>query len=521
MNLTPHSAANTLWSKSTTILLFGVGAVLSIVSFLLVMSMPDMTWHPARDDELRATYQTFQETGTPLIKPFGTGSYYTQAEGPGDLTLAAWDDDPGSYLIASLMGTITHSDSPYPGLKLFTALLVGLPMLWLPLAVARVFRRPIAGYALILLPVVIWLLNGTLLVGTEYGLSDSVSTTPVYALYGIAASTAFLTLSLVLWASTYRLGVTLLVAVSVGIALLAGLGNLARSLSGFGVAAAVGVLWWVASKGRLRLLKALAAAVVAVLVALGVQNGIMALINVQRAEATGISLGELPDGHGTWHPLYLGLAYPEPFTGEPSPFGIVWSDEFGWEQARKVNPDVFIGGEEYDLIMKDLYLQEVYDQPVVAVKLYVKKALFVLQHFGGMVAFILVGFLLVFVRRVRQRRAAVTALAITVPTILLGLVPPVLVMPMLYYFSELSAALGILVAVALGAVAWALTSARAGDAIEVATGGTDDAGEAAPIGSPETASADVSDAVTETVAEDASSLGSDASDAEQAPRVGA
>jgi hypothetical protein len=466
LNLTPHSTVNTLWTRPTTLILLAVGAVLSVISFMLVMSMPDLSWHGARHDELQATYETYQETGTPLIKHIGTGSYYTQAPGPGELTFAAWDDDPGSYLVASLMGAVTQSDSPYPGLKLVMATLVALPLFWLPLAVARIFRRPLAGYALVLLPIVMWLLNGTFLVGTEYGLSDSVSTLPVYALYGIAASMAFLSLSLVLWASTYRLGTAMLIGVSVGIAVLAGFGNLARSLSGVGVAAAIGVLWWLNSTGRLRWLKALAASAVAVALALGLQNGIMSLINAERVEATGHSLGELPDAHGTWHPLYLGLAYPQPITGQPSPFGVVWDDAWGWEQAREIDPDVVIGGEEYDLIVKDLYLDEVFSDPLLAAKLYVKKALYVLQQFGGVVAFIVVGFALVLVRRTRQRRAAGAALVLTAPTLLLALVPPVLVMPMLYYYSELSAALGILAAVALGAIVWSLTPKTAADSLE-------------------------------------------------------
>lgn len=462
MNLSSPAAANKLWPRSTTFLLLAVGAVLSVVSFIVVANMPDLPWHGARDAELRATYETYQETGTLLIKEVGTGSYYTQAPAPGDLTFAAWDDDPGSYLVASLMGTFTQSDSPYPGLRAFVALLVALPMLWLPLAVARMFRRPIAGFALVLLPIVVWLLNGgTLLVGTAYGQSDSVSTLPVYALYGIAASMAFLSLSLVLLASTFRMRMSILIAVSLGIAVLAGFGNLARSLSGMGIAAAVGVLWWLNSTGRLRWLKALAASVVAIALAFGVQTGIMSMINAERVEATGHTLGELPDGHGTWHPLYLGLAFPQPISTDPSPFGIIWQDEFGWEQARKVNPDVIIGGEEYDLIMKDLYLDEVLSEPVVALKLYVKKALFVIQHFGGMIALVIVGFALAFVRRGPQRRGVGAALALTAPTLALGFVPPVLVMPLLYYFSELNAALGLLIAVALGAIAWALTTTSA------------------------------------------------------------
>jgi hypothetical protein len=69
-----------------------------------------------------------------------------------------------------------------------------------------------------------------------------------------------------------------------------------------------------------------------------------------------------------------------------------------------------------------------------------------------------VGFVLALTRRSPQRRLLGASLAIATPTIILGFVPPVMVMPLLYYYSELSAALGLLVAVALGALAWSVTS---------------------------------------------------------------
>jgi hypothetical protein len=452
-------ASNKLWPRSTSLFLFLVGLALSITSFSVVLNMPELGWHPARDAELRATYETYRETGTLLIKPTGSGSNYTQAPTSGPLSSAAWDDDPGSYLVASLFSHITQSDSPYPGLGLAQALLIAVPLLWLPTAVARIFKRARAGYALILLPPVMWLVNnGTILVGTEYGLSDEVSTLRVYALYGIAASLAFLSLSLVLLFSTFRLRWRALIAASLLITLLAGFGNLSRSLSGVGVAAAVGVLWWLNSTGRWRWAKAAIAAIVAIALAFAIQGGVMNVINTGRAEATGQTMEELPDAHGTWHPLYLGLSYPEPITGEPSKFGIPWSDEFGWDKAREVDPDVIIAGEKYDLILKDLYLEEVFADPMGVLKLYLLKTLFVIKQFGAMIVFILVGFVLALMRRAPQRRPLGAALAISIPTLLLGFVPPVLVMPLLYYYSELSAALGLLMAVSLGALVWSFTS---------------------------------------------------------------
>ena len=185
------------WPRETSLMLLLVGFALFAASFWTVLSMPDLVWHPARDAELRVTYQTYRDTGALLIKPTGAGSNYTQAPAPGPLSPAAWDDDPGSYVIASLLSHVTDSASPYPGLRFAQAVLVSLPFLWLPIAVARVFRRARAGYALVLLPPLMWVMNGTILTGTENGLSDNVSTlTRVCALYGLAASMVFLSLSL-------------------------------------------------------------------------------------------------------------------------------------------------------------------------------------------------------------------------------------------------------------------------------------------------------------------------------------
>jgi hypothetical protein len=456
---TRAASANRLWPRSTTIFLILVGVVLSVLSFVVVINMPALPWHSARAHELQATYDAFRQTGTLLIKAVNSGSKYTQVAGPGPWVSAAWDDDPGAYIIASLMSLVTHSGSPYPGLGLAEALLVALPLLWLPTAVARIFKRARAGYAVVLLPPLMWLLNnGTILAGTEYGLSDSVSTTRVYALYGIAASIAFLSLSLIVLFCTFRLRIGALIAVSCGIVVLASIGDLARSLSGMGIAAAVGVLWWLHARKKWRWLVGVGAALTAVALTFGLQNATVSGLNAARSATTGRSVAELPASHGTWHPLYLGLAYPQPITGQRSPFGIKWSDEFAWDKARAIDPKVVIASDQYDLIIQKLYLDEVSAHPLIAAQLYFAKFLYVVKHFGAMLAFILVGLVLALMRRAPQRRHLGAAVTVTVPTILLGLVPPVLVMPFLYYYSELTAGLSILVAIGLGGLVWSLTS---------------------------------------------------------------
>ena len=448
-----------LWPASTSILLLLVGLILSAVSLVAVVSVGPAPWHGARDAELRATYEAYQDTGTLLIKATGSGSYGVQAAAPGPLTFATWDDDPGAYIIASLMSDITGSDNPYYGLMLAQGLLVALPLLFLPTAVARMFKRARAGFALLLIPVVLWAVNhGAVLLGTEYGLSDSVSTLRVYALYGMAASFAFLSLTLIFFLSTYRLRLRVLIGATLAIGVLAGFGNLTRSLSGMGVAAAVGVLWWLSVRGRLRWVAAVSASLIAITLATVVSTGVMSAINTTRVATTGQSITDLPNAHAAWHSLYLGLSYPQPLTDAPSTFDVTWSDEFAWEKAKEVDPGVLIQSEKYDDVLKGLYFDKVLADPVGAAKLYVVKAMFVVQHFGAMIAFIVIGLVAILMRIRQLRRPVATVLIISFPTFVLGLIPPVLVMPMLYYYSELSAVLGLLTAVSLGGLVWWLTS---------------------------------------------------------------
>lgn len=445
------------WPPATQRLLLATGALLALGTVWAVLTMPDLPYHPARDLELRATYDTYVQTGVPLVKQNGTGSWYGELPGEG-LTKAAGDDDPGSYLVASWMSHLTGSDSPYPGLRWAMAILCALPMLILPLTVARIYGRARAGMAMLALPVLTWLTNGTLLVGTEYGLSDKVAVTSVYALYGLPASLIFLSLVLVAYAVTRRPGVRAAIAWTIVLVLLATFGNLLRSLSGAGIAMAAGVVWWVAWRGRLRWAVACAAAGVSVAAAFWLPGVVMDRIDAQRDPVVLAETSKLLDAHGTWHPLYLGLSYPQPITGEPSRFGIEWSDEFGWVKAREVDPDVVVSSAEYDAIIKDLFLDEVRSAPLATLNLYLAKTLYTAKHFAGMIVVILAAIVVVWRRAGPHRERLRQVSAAAVPILLLGLVPPVLVMPMLYYYTELVAALAFLTALALGGLVWAIST---------------------------------------------------------------
>lgn len=433
--------------------------MLAAIAFTTVLSMPDLPYHAARDLELRATYDGYLETGVPLVKENGTGSWYGALPGKG-LTRAAGDDDPGSYLIASWMSHVTGSASPYPGLIAFMAVLSALPWLLLPVTMARIFGRARAGVAMLGLPVLVWFVNDSLLVGTEYGQSDLVSPVRVYALYGLPSAFIFLSLVLVAWALTRRLTWRTALAMTVLLLGLAVAGNLLRSMSGLGIAALVGVIWWAALRGRGRIVALGVGAVTAcvgLVLAQWLPGLAVAQIDKERDRVISADTSQLPDAHGTWHPLYLGLSYPQPITGEPSAFGVQWSDEWGWAKAREVDPEVVPASTEYDEIIKTFFFDAVRARPWDTIGLYADKLGYTVRHFAATLTFVAFAGLLVWRRRTPGGDAAARTAVITLPTIVLGLVPPVLVMPMLYYYSELVAGLGFLTALALAGAVCALS----------------------------------------------------------------
>jgi hypothetical protein len=441
--------------------LFGLGLLLAIVAFGVTLAIGPLEYHPARTAELVATVDTYERTGVLLIKDTGSGSNYTQFPNDAALSPAAWDDDPGSYLSASVIVAAGVED-PFRALLYLQALLVALPMLWLPWTLAALFRRTRAGLAAIGLPLLVPLLKGAplALLGTDYGLTGPGAPTPVYALYGLASSALFAVLSLLLLAATRRRSPRQLVGAVVVFGVLAGMCGLMRAWSGIGVVVGVALLVGLHARGARRALVGVAAAVAALMITLATQAGVMSVLNADRAEATDMAVSALPVAHGTWHPLYLGLSY----SGleniqEPSALGIRWSDEFGWDKARQVDPDVVIASNEYDAILKDYYLDELRTHPVAVAKIYVAKAADVVRQ-NGLVLLVIVAGLVLTWRRASVSPAARRAALLLAPTLAYGFVPPVLVMPLRYYFLELTAGAGLLLAVVVAGLVAGTASRR-------------------------------------------------------------
>lgn len=367
-------SADYFWPRSTTLFLLLVGVVLAVFSFVVVLNVPPLPWSPADDVRLREALEVFNETGS----------------------LSAWTalthtTGVGSVLLAVLFGGAS-AESPYAALGVAQAVAIAIPLFWLPVCVARIFRRARAGYALVLLPPLVWLLNsGTILVGTEFGLSDETSPLRVPALFGLPASLTFLALSMLVLLSTIPMRLSHRVIATVCVGLFSGFLALFDWYAAVAVAIAVSALWWRRAPLRTRGMRAVGGALAALLIGAAVYLCAWGLIQ----------------GFG---PSTIPSAFPlGGDTGEP--------------------------------------LDE-----------YFRRGLFVIKHFGAMISFIAIGFVLALTRRAPQRRALAGASWILLPSLILGFIAAIENDPTLYSFSQLTATLGVLTAVALGAIVWSITS---------------------------------------------------------------
>ena len=78
--------------------------------------------------------------------------------------------------------------------------------------------------------------------------------------------------------------------------------------------------------------------------------------------------------HGLAHTLYLGLGFVE------NKYGLIYDDDFGYERARKIVPDIVFFSPEYFRLMWKLYLGYVVRDPVEVARIYLVKAGLLLER---------------------------------------------------------------------------------------------------------------------------------------------
>lgn len=368
-----------------------VGSLLAVVSFAVVLAMP-------------------------VIRPDAN-----------DLTARAQlvaGGEPGFTFVLQLLGG-SGSDSAWRIAAILLAVVIATPLIWLPLAVARTFHRARAGYALVLLPPLMWLLNnGTILSGTEYGIIDEVTGSRVPLPLGFVGSVVFLGLSVTLILSTYRLSRWRLMAATALVLVVAGIASMFGLLPGVVVAASVTVLWWRNLPRGRRAFRSVLAGLLVCAAAIG--------INYAVAEAAPPQSAVFADDLGN------GLTYPAPILDLPSATGITLAD------TAAGTPDLFSQTFEAD--------------PAGVVVTTAQKALATLKHYGAMIIVIVLGFVLALTRRAHQSRSLFSALMIAGPALVVGLLYASLTMPVVHNFALISAGLSFLVALSLGAIVWSVTS---------------------------------------------------------------
>lgn len=99
--------------------------------------------------------------------------------------------------------------------------------------------------------------------------------------------------------------------------------------------------------------------------------------------------------------------------------------------------------------MKNLYVEQVSSHPLSALELYVEKLLFTLLHYSSEILLISAGIFTIVLTKSKQRIASIRKSGILIlPTLLWGFIPAVMVMPMIYFFNELQAGIGLMVSIA-------------------------------------------------------------------------
>ena len=432
-----------------TILLLVAGGAVFLWMFWSAMSQPNPDFHPWRDAELKDTYATYIATGVPLIKLAGTGSPATDIDTGTGFSPSVWDDDPGIYLAASYIGAAISADDPYEGVRLAQAFTAALPWLLIPLLVARLFDSVVVGLAMIPAPLVMRLLvaDGGALVGTDYG-RPVVGGIPVYALYGAAGSLVFLGLIVALFAATFAARRSVLWTSAISLGVIAGVAGLTRSLSGFPVIAAGLIIIF---PMRLPRLHRLAAGCTLIVLALLLPVAIMANVNAERSDALGISASGLPTAHPVWHTTYLGLGYigyQDDYATENA-CDVRFSDQFAYDRAREIDPSVQNHLGEYESIIRSLYFDAVVSNPMCALRGYALKLRDVYVQQGPLLIFVLAVWAIGF-KEGSRRRALTIGAGVALPAILIGTIPPVVVMPFRFFFVEHTAGLSLAFVVAAG-----------------------------------------------------------------------
>jgi hypothetical protein len=355
-----------------------------------------------RQTGITASISVLDQGGPPLVE--SGGPPYRQAVRDGQMFPADSTDDPGIYLYLPVAGYILGEHNPVVLLKWFSILGMGLALLSYPIVFYLLFDSLVVA---LLAPLVLVADSGFLFNSDVYFIQA----------WGIVVLLPFV---LAVAKLRWRRGWSLATLAAATIA--ASFASSVRSQAGLGIALAA--LAVAVARERGFRWRALGAGVVVVAYLLVSPLGIDAVRNYSQSLAHVPQSARTPPGHPFWGNVYIGLGV------VPNPWGIQWHDQSAQQAVAKVDPTAkSIPAQQR--ILRHLYLQIVFHHPLEVLRIYSIKAAVAFQrvwsHFW--LPLLLAPLVLVAGRRRRRFRAE---FALTAPSLLLGLAPPVLTVPHAY-----------------------------------------------------------------------------------------
>ena len=418
------------------VLLYGVFACLAGTIFLQASVPDDFAWSAGRGDRIGDAHDVLTEGGPPLL---GSGSdpaglspplESRNPNYPGQYYPAGVGDDQGIFLYLPLLGQYLDESDPGALLKsLFVGLFAPL-MLFYPLVFYELFASLVAA---VISPFLLLMVISQLKVGDVYWI-------PAWLLL------ACLPIVFLLARKPWTNGSVVAVAV---VALVASFGDSVRSNAGLPVVLAASGVVLVRERGWSRKAATIALVIVAYV---AVSDVAMERIRIERDRAIGHAglSARYPPQHNLWHTAYIGLGY------FPNPYGLSWSDAVGREAGARANPRAEYLSPEYEATMRRLFFEFALDHPQVVVSTMFRKLRYAIgdarERFP--ISALLVPVLFVLGRRDERIRVP---LLLAAPALLLGIVAPVLSIPVERYEAPWIGAFGL---VWILAVIWTIDAVR-------------------------------------------------------------
>jgi hypothetical protein len=414
--------------RSVTARLLAYGAVIAVLGGWFLASSAPSPWpvSGSRLADLTAVMAALEDGAPPLTGKLLPGqpppppvAHVRDGFYPAGIT-----DDPGMYVFPPLLARARGTSDPVVGMKWLYVGLWGVALLVYPLLFRELFGSILAG---IVAPL-------GLLAAVRYGVVFREA-------YWVAAWAVLALLPpLMLLARRWpRRGL----AIAVVVMLAASFATSMRSQAGLPVVLA-GLAVLLVQPWRWRRRAAVAVAMVAAYVAI-MPVGVALVRDYRDSWVHDSHFDGSTGGHPFWHSTYIGLGYLR------NDYGIQWNDLIADERARLDDPNVLYVSPRYESILKDAVTEIATDDPGFVIGVEARKAAVVVGEpavAAGLVAAIVVSLLMCLAAG--RRRLLRRYLLVVAPAFAVGLLPPVVGIPVRDYTQAFDAALLLVGLLALG-----------------------------------------------------------------------